>query len=150
MELRLEMPIHRAGSSAVCGGDLPRSRPDRDGQLSISHFLLKFRLEPCMKKGRACPVTKTKLSSSRFPSLYKGNQPQPCTSSCKVLSKASLCCQYEVSAHVQMESFSPQARRARAKPEVSNPTAKGFALQAGFVAGCSLADVCSSYPFPLG
>ena len=33
---------------------------------------------------------------------------------------------------------------------MSNPTAKGFALQAGSVAGCSLADVCSSYPFPLG
>ena len=81
MGLRLEMSIPRAGSSAVSGGDLPCSGPGRDGELSISHFLLKFPPEPCMKKGRACPVTKNKLSISRFPRLYKGNQPQPCTSS---------------------------------------------------------------------
>lgn len=96
MGLTLEMSAPRAGSSAGSGGDLPSAGPDRDGDLPISYFLLRFLLEPCTKKARACPVTKTKLSSSRFPSLFKGNQHQSCISSCKPLSEASLCCQCEV------------------------------------------------------
>lgn len=90
--LRLGMSVPRAGSSALShGGDLPSCWLGRQGELSTSHFLLKIppELEPRLKKGRACLITKTKLSSSRFPSLYKGNQTQPSNSSCKALSKAS-------------------------------------------------------------
>lgn len=145
------MSVRRAGPSAVSdGGDLPHSSP-AGGELS-SHFLLKFlpELKPCLRKGRSCPVTEIKLSSSRFPSLYKGNQTQPCTLSCKALSKASLGCQCEVSAHMQKESFSPRAPSTHTKPETPNPAAKGFVLQAVSVAGFSLAGVCGSYPFHLG
>lgn len=54
--LTLQVSLPRAVSSAGCGGDLPRSGPGRDGDLSILHFLLKYPPEPCMKKGETCPV----------------------------------------------------------------------------------------------
>lgn len=59
--LRLGMSLPRAGSSAVShGGDLPSCWLGREGELSTSHFLLKIspELEPCLKKGRACVITK--------------------------------------------------------------------------------------------
>lgn len=90
--LRLGMSVPRAGSSAVShGGDLPSCWLGREGELSTSHFLLKIspELEPCLKKGRPVLLPKNKLSSSRFPSLYKENQTQPSTLSCKALSKAN-------------------------------------------------------------
>lgn len=85
--LGLEMSVPRAGSSAVCGGDLPC----KGGELSISRFLLKFPPEPEERKSLSC--YRKQSSSSRFPSLYKGNQPLPGTSSSKSLSKVSLICQ---------------------------------------------------------